>query len=69
LGLSVSIGVSFNKVFAKLGSDLKKPDAVTVITEDNFRKKIWPLPASELLSSGVPLRKNFKPSMCIPSAS
>ncbi|MBQ2957089.1 MAG: DNA polymerase IV [Clostridia bacterium] len=52
LGLTVSIGVSFSKIFAKLGSDLKKPDAITVIDEDNFREKIWPLPASELLYVG-----------------
>ena len=52
LGLTVSIGVSFSKIFAKLGSDLKKPDAITVISEDNFREKIWPLPVSELLYVG-----------------
>lgn len=52
LGLSVSIGVSFNKIFAKLGSDMKKPDAITVITPENFREKIWPLPASDLLFVG-----------------
>ena len=52
LGLTVSIGVSFNKVFAKLGSDLKKPDAITEITEDNFKKLVWPLPCSELLYCG-----------------
>ena len=51
-GLTVSIGVSFNKIFAKLGSDLKKPDAVTEITEESFRTQIWPLPASELLYVG-----------------
>jgi len=52
LGLTVSIGVSFNKIFAKLGSDMKKPDAITEITEENFRDKVWPLPASDLIYVG-----------------
>ena len=52
IGITVSIGVSFNKVFAKLGSDYKKPDAVTVINEDNFRSIVFPLPASDLLFVG-----------------
>lgn len=52
LGLTISVGVSFNKIFAKLGSDMKKPDAVTVIPEDTFREKIWDLPASDLLGVG-----------------
>lgn len=52
LGLTVSVGVSFNKIFAKLGSDMKKPDAVTEITRRDFREKIWNLPASDMLGCG-----------------
>lgn len=52
LGLTVSIGVSFNKIFAKLGSDMKKPDAITEITRENFTQKVWTLPASDLLYVG-----------------
>lgn len=52
LGLTVSIGVSFNKIFAKLGSEIKKPDAVTVITENNYREIVWKLPVGDLLYVG-----------------
>ena len=56
-GLSISVGVSFNKVFAKLGSDFKKPDATTVITRENFRNMLWGLPADQMLSVG---RKTYE---------
>ena len=52
VGVTVSIGVSFTKVFAKLGSDMKKPDAVTVISPENFKSKVWGLDASEMLMVG-----------------
>lgn len=52
LGITVSVGVSFNKIFAKLGSDMKKTDAVTVLDESNWRERVWPLPVNELLYVG-----------------
>ena len=52
LGVTVSIGVSFNKVFAKLASELKKPDAVTEITRENYQTVVWRLPVNDLLFVG-----------------
>lgn len=52
LGLTISVGVSYNKVFAKMGSDYKKPDATTEITRENFKELLWPLPARDLLFVG-----------------
>ena len=57
LGLTISVGVSFNKTFAKLGSDMKKPDATTVISKENFREKVWPLPATDMIGVGRGTRK------------
>ncbi|MBR1534262.1 MAG: DNA polymerase IV, partial [Ruminococcus sp.] len=59
LGITVSIGVSFNKIFAKLGSDYKKPDAVTVISRENFREIVWPLPAEDILYVGRSTKKKL----------
>ncbi len=59
LGLTVSCGVSFNKVFAKLGSDMKKPDAVTIIGRDDFRQKIWHLPVQSMIGVGTSTRRNL----------
>jgi DNA polymerase-4 len=52
LGLTLSVGVSFNKIFAKMGSEYKKPDATTVIDRDNYRELLWPLPVKELFFVG-----------------
>ena len=52
LGLTLSAGVSFNKIFAKMGSEYKKPDATTEITRQNFRELLWPLPIRELFTVG-----------------
>ena len=52
IGITISVGVSYCKIFAKMGSDYKKPDATTVITRENYRDILWPLPVSELLFAG-----------------
>lgn len=59
LGLTGSVGVSWNKIFAKLGSDMKKQNATTVLTEDNFRQTVWPLPVGELLYVGSSTRRKL----------
>ena len=53
LGLTISVGLSFNKVFAKLGSDYQKPDATTVISRENFREILFPLPVRDMLFVGA----------------
>ena len=52
MGLTLSVGVSFNKVFAKLGSDYRKPDATTVVSRENWQRLVWPLPVTDLLYVG-----------------
>lgn len=52
LGITVSVGVADNKVFAKLGSDMKKPDAVTVVSPQNYKQTAWALPVEDLLYVG-----------------
>lgn len=60
IGLTISVGVSFNKVFAKLGSDLKKPNATVLISQDNYQEKIWGLPVEDLLYVGRATKKKFE---------
>ena len=60
LGVTVSVGVSWNKIFAKLASDMKKPDATTVISKENFRTAAWSLPVSDLLYVGRATNKKLQ---------
>ena len=52
IGITISVGVSFNKIFAKMGSDYRKPDATTEITPENYQEILWPLPVSDLMFAG-----------------
>ncbi len=62
LGLTLSAGVSFNKIFAKMGSDYKKPDATTVISRENYKEILWPLPVSEMFFVGAATAEKLKKS-------
>lgn len=59
-GLTVSVGVSFNKTFSKLASDMKKPDAVTLISFEDFKERIWSLPVESLLFVGRRTKSELK---------
>jgi DNA polymerase-4 len=52
LGVTVSVGVSWTKVFAKMASDYKKPDAVTTVTRKNYKELLWPLPIEDMFYAG-----------------
>ena len=60
LGITISVGISFNKVFAKLGSDYKKPDATTLISRENYQQIVWPLPVADLLYVGHAAQNVFQ---------
>ncbi len=60
LGVTVSIGISWNKIYAKLGSDYKKPDAITEFNRENYKDRIWQLPASDLLYVGRQTNKKLQ---------
>ena len=62
LGLTLSAGVSFNEIFAKMGSEYKKPDATTLITRENYRQLLWPLPAREMFFVGKVTAKKLSAS-------
>ena len=59
LNLTLSVGVSFNKIFAKMGSEYKKPDATTLISRDNYKEILWPLPVEELFFVGGVMAAKF----------
>lgn len=59
ISITVSAGVSFSKIYAKLGSDLKKPDATTIISRDNFKEIAFPLPLNSIIGIGSRLENKF----------
>ena len=59
-GVNISVGVSFNKTFAKMDSDYKKPDATTVVTEGNYKALLWPLPVENMLFTGAAAAEKLK---------
>ena len=60
IGITISVGVSYCKIFAKMGSDYKKPDATTIITRENYKDILWPLPVSELFMAGKSAAKTME---------
>ena len=60
VGVTISVGVSFNKTFAKMGSDYQKPDATTVVTEENYKALLWPLPVENMLFIGAAAAEKLK---------
>ncbi|MEF9966919.1 MAG: DNA polymerase IV [Longicatena sp.] len=60
IGLSVSIGLSFNKIFAKIGSDMIKKKGFVEITRKNYQEKIWVLPVEDLFYVGRATKKKLK---------
>lgn len=59
IGITVSVGVSFNKIFAKFGSDYKKPDAVTIISKENFKDIVWPNPVDTMIGIGSATKRKL----------
>lgn len=59
LGVTVSVGISWNKIFAKLGSDMYKPDGLAVIVPENYKERVWPLPVEELLYVGPATKRKL----------
>ncbi|WP_298033679.1 DNA polymerase IV [uncultured Dysosmobacter sp.] len=60
LGITLSIGVADNKITAKLGSDYRKPDAITQIGKDNYQELVYPLPVEDLLYVGPATSKKLR---------
>jgi len=58
-GLTASIGLSWNKVFAKIGSDIAPPDSVAEITRGNMKDTVWPLPAETLMGVGSATKRKL----------